>query len=147
MGWLVECRHVYTVWDADEKYIYPLVSSPLPVALFTAYFGACMTNLMAVVSLLCLSSAWLVSTLMPTQAAPGDRQGPWPWAPLLPHEWAVSHSYPLTSQETLVQTIITRLVTNVRLLSLKYNLNNSFINNSIPRYHTHGRTLVLRSWL
>lgn len=41
------------------------MSSPLPVALFTAYFGACMAHLMAVVSL-------LASALMPTQAASSD---------------------------------------------------------------------------
>jgi hypothetical protein len=65
VGWLVEWGSVYTLWDADEKNNNQLMSSPLPVALFTAYFGACMAHLMAVVSL-------LASALMPTQAASSD---------------------------------------------------------------------------
>ncbi|XP_026639179.1 urea transporter 1 [Microtus ochrogaster] len=56
-------RPTLSAKDAGENYIYQIVFFPLPVALFTAYVGACMTHLMAVVHLPAGTWAFCLATL------------------------------------------------------------------------------------
>lgn len=147
MGWLVESKSLGCWWKAHlPNSVLFSFCSPVHCLLWSLYDTP---NGCGEFFDLVLSTTWLVSDMEIHWCPPEQHlvTGSMSMSPMCSHMLSLSHSHPLISQQTLVQTTVTRLVTNVRLLGLKNNFNNSFINNSIRHYHVHSLTWVLRSWL